>query len=108
MPLSPQDLAAKVQGLLSFPVTPFDAAGEVDLPRFASTSATWRGRTRPGLFVCGGTGEFYSLVWTSIARWLRAAVEGSVVGCRSSRGSATARGWRPTSRGRPRRPAPMA
>src|SRR5262245_48971272 len=34
MPIAAQALAGRLQGLLSFPVTPFTAENEVDLPRF--------------------------------------------------------------------------
>jgi 5-dehydro-4-deoxyglucarate dehydratase len=75
MSLAPQELAAKVQGLLSFPVTPFDAAGEVDLPRFREHIRYMAGQNPAGLFVCGGTGEFYSLGLDEYRILVRAAVE---------------------------------
>jgi 5-dehydro-4-deoxyglucarate dehydratase len=75
MPLSPQELAVQIQGLLSFPVTPFDAAGEVDLPRFREHIRYMAGQNPAGLFVCGGTGEFYSLGLDEYRSLVRAAVE---------------------------------
>jgi 5-dehydro-4-deoxyglucarate dehydratase len=75
MALSPHDLAAQIQGLLSFPVTPFDAAGEVDLPRFREHIRYMAGQNPAGLFVCGGTGEFYSLGLDEYRALVRAAVE---------------------------------
>jgi 5-dehydro-4-deoxyglucarate dehydratase len=75
MPLSPQELARQIQGLLSFPVTPFDAAGEVDLPRFREHISYMANQNPAGLFVCGGTGEFYSLGLDEYRALVRAAVE---------------------------------
>src|SRR5262245_38487739 len=75
MPLSPQELALQIQGLLSFPVTPFDPAGEVDLPRFRAHIRYMAGQNPAGLFVCGGTGEFYSLSLDEYRSLVRAAVE---------------------------------
>src|SRR5215470_14241129 len=75
MPLSPQELALQIQGLLSFPVTPFDAAGEIDLPRFREHIRYMASQNPAGLFVCGGTGEFYSLGLDEYRTLVRAAVE---------------------------------
>src|SRR6185295_739698 len=75
MPLSPQELALQIQGLLSFPVTPFDSAGEVDLLRFREHIRYMAGQDPAGLFVCGGTGEFYSLGLDEYRALVRAAVE---------------------------------
>jgi 5-dehydro-4-deoxyglucarate dehydratase len=75
MALLPQELAARIPGLLSFPVTPFDAAGEVDLPRFREHIRYMAGQDPAGLFVCGGTGEFYSLGLDEYRVLVRAAVE---------------------------------
>jgi 5-dehydro-4-deoxyglucarate dehydratase len=75
MPLAPQELAARLQGLLSFPVTPFSAANEIDLPRFREHIQYMAGQRPHGLFVCGGTGEFYSLGLDEYRALIRAAVE---------------------------------
>jgi 5-dehydro-4-deoxyglucarate dehydratase len=75
MSLSPQQLAAQLSGLLSFPVTPFTAANEVDLPRFREHIQYMAGQRPDGLFVCGGTGEFYSLGLDEYQALVRAAVE---------------------------------
>ncbi len=75
MTRAPQELAAQLQGLLSFPVTPFNAENEIDLPRFREHIQYMAGRRPDGLFVCGGTGEFYSLGLDEYRALVRAAVE---------------------------------
>ena len=75
MPLAPQELAARLTGLLSFPVTPFTPANEIDLPRFREHIQYMAAQNPDGLFVCGGTGEFYSLGLDEYRVLVRAAVE---------------------------------
>jgi 5-dehydro-4-deoxyglucarate dehydratase len=75
MPIPAQELAAQLQGLLSFPVTPFSAANEVDLPRFREHIRFMVGQKPAGLFACGGTGEFYSLNLEEYRALVAAAVE---------------------------------
>ncbi|MFL5803523.1 MAG: 5-dehydro-4-deoxyglucarate dehydratase [Roseiflexaceae bacterium] len=75
MSRAPQELAAQLQGLLSFPVTPFNAENEIDLPRFREHIQYMAGQRPDGLFVCGGTGEFYSLGLDEYGALVRAAVE---------------------------------
>lgn len=61
MRMAPEQLRNQLRGLFSFPVTPFTAEGEIDLPRFRE-HVRWMIENRPAaLFVCGGTGEFFSL-----------------------------------------------
>jgi len=60
--------------LLSFPVTPFTAQGELDLPALRAHIAYLLAHRPDGLFVCGGTGEFVAL---SFAEW-RSAVAAAV------------------------------
>ncbi len=73
---TPTELRDHLQrgALLSFPVTPFTAAGELDLPAFRRHLGFLLEHRPGGLFVCGGTGEFVSL---SFAEW-RAAVAAAV------------------------------
>jgi 5-dehydro-4-deoxyglucarate dehydratase len=73
MSIPAQELAAQLQGLLSFPVTPFTAANEVDLPRFREHIQFMAGQKPAGLFACGGTGEFYSLNLAEYHTLVRAA-----------------------------------
>jgi 5-dehydro-4-deoxyglucarate dehydratase len=75
MTRAPEELATQIQGLLSFPITPFTAENEIDLPRFREHIAYMAGRRPAGLFVCGGTGEFYSLGLDEYRALVRAAVE---------------------------------
>ena len=75
MPIVAKELAGRLQGLLSFPITPFTAANEIDLPRFREHIGYMAGQNPAGLFVCGGTGEFYSLGLDEYRALVRAAVE---------------------------------
>src|SRR5215212_12191675 len=75
MPIAAQELAGPLQGLLSFPVTPFTPANEIDLPRGREHIRYMFGHRPAGLFVCGGTGEFYSLNLAEYQVLVRAAVQ---------------------------------
>ena len=61
MALSPQELHAELRGLLSFPVTTFNRENEIDLTRYREHLQYMMSENPDGLFVCGGTGEFFSL-----------------------------------------------
>jgi 5-dehydro-4-deoxyglucarate dehydratase len=74
MPIAANDLGARLQGLLSFPITPLTPANEIDLPRFREHVQFMAGQNPAGLFVCGGTGEFYSLNLAEYHSLVRAAV----------------------------------
>lgn len=75
MSLSPKELRAQLQGLFSFPVTPFTPGMEVDLTRYREHLA-WMIEGKPAaLFACGGTGEFFSLDLTEYRSLVKAAVE---------------------------------
>lgn len=72
---SPEELARKVgSGLLSFPVTAFDANLELDEQRYREHVAYMNSYDVAGLFAAGGTGEFFSLSNDEISRVLKAAV----------------------------------
>jgi 5-dehydro-4-deoxyglucarate dehydratase len=75
MAMIPQELAAQIQGLLSFPVTPLTSENEVDLPRFREHIDFMIDAAPRTLFVCGGTGEYYSLNLEEYRALVRAAVE---------------------------------
>lgn len=61
MALSPEELRSQLRGLFSFPVTPFTEGLDLDIPRYQEHVA-WMVDDKPAaLFVCGGTGEFFSL-----------------------------------------------
>ncbi len=73
--LSPHELQSRTHGLLSFPVTPFTAENEIYIPRFRE-HVQFMIDAKPGaLFVCGGTGEFFSLNLDEYRTLVRAAVE---------------------------------
>lgn len=77
MPLMPpEDLAARLRsGLLSFPVTHFDAELQFDEPRYREHLAWQAGYDVAGLFAAGGTGEGFSLTSAEIDRVVRVAVD---------------------------------
>lgn len=74
--MSPQDLQQTIShGLLSFPLTDFDAEGDFD-PRGYAERLEWLapyGAT--ALFAAGGTGEFFSLEPGEYSQVVRTAVE---------------------------------
>ncbi|NKI99849.1 5-dehydro-4-deoxyglucarate dehydratase [Novosphingobium sp. SG707] len=62
------------EGLLSFPVTHFDAHGAFDEGPFRAHCAWMLEHELSGLFAAGGTGEFFSLTPDEVAHVVRAAV----------------------------------
>jgi 5-dehydro-4-deoxyglucarate dehydratase len=90
---TPQELADKLkEGLLSFPVTAFDADLNVDEAAYR-THLSWQSSFDvAGLFAAGGTGEGFSLTPEESARVVRMAVEeaGSRVPVLASAGGSTA------------------
>lgn len=73
---APRELAQKIgSGLLSFPVTAFDANLEFDEKRYREHLSYLSQYDVAGLFAAGGTGEFFSLTNDEIARIVSAAVE---------------------------------
>ncbi|MXU65165.1 5-dehydro-4-deoxyglucarate dehydratase [Oceanomicrobium pacificus] len=76
MPLTPAQLRDQLgSGLLSFPVSHFDADHQ---PKFDSyqTHINWlSGYPAAGLFAAGGTGEFFSLTPEEVVAYVRAAKE---------------------------------
>lgn len=76
--LSPLELKARVgAGLLSFPVTYFDQAGDFDAPRYRASLERSAHQGATALFAAGGTGEFFSIAPDEYPRIIRAAVEGA-------------------------------
>lgn len=74
--MSPDALADRLKsGLLSFPVTHFDAELRVDEARYRDHLAWQASFDVAGLFAAGGTGEGFSLTSEEIDRVLRIAVE---------------------------------
>lgn len=62
------------EGLLSFPVTHFNADGAFDEGPFRAHCAWMLEHELSGLFAAGGTGEFFSLTPDEVAHVVRAAV----------------------------------
>lgn len=64
-------------GLLSFPVTDFDAAGEFDASSYARRLEWLSSYKVGGLFAAGGTGEFFSIGMDEYERVIATAVSNS-------------------------------
>jgi len=74
--VTPAEMAARIgSGLLSFPVTHFDAELQFDEHGFRDHIGWLLERDVAGLFAAGGTGEFFSLTPAEVPRIVRAAVE---------------------------------
>ncbi|MCW2133716.1 5-dehydro-4-deoxyglucarate dehydratase [Arthrobacter sp. VKM Ac-2550] len=74
--LNPAELATQIKsGLLSFPVTHFDADLQFDEARYREHLAWQAGYDVAGLFAGGGTGEGFSLTTTEMDRVVRVAVD---------------------------------
>lgn len=76
MERSPHAVAdALGSGLLSFPVTHFTSAGDVDEASYREHVAWLGSEGATGLFAAGGTGEFFSLTLGEVEQVVRAARE---------------------------------
>ena len=74
--MHPESLRQRLgSGLLSFPVTPFDADLEPDFRAYKDHVGWLSGYDAAGLFAAGGTGEFFSLSPTEVIAVLTAAKE---------------------------------
>ncbi|HEX2248214.1 MAG TPA: 5-dehydro-4-deoxyglucarate dehydratase [Arthrobacter sp.] len=74
--LTPAELATQIKsGLLSFPVTHFDADLQFDEARYREHLAWQSGFDVAGLFAGGGTGEGFSLTTAEMDRVVRVAVD---------------------------------
>ena len=73
--MAPQDMARQIgEGLLSFPVTPFDGNNRFHEARYRSNLDWLCGFEVAGLFAAGGTGEFFSLSPAEVVEVVAAAV----------------------------------
>jgi 5-dehydro-4-deoxyglucarate dehydratase len=86
--MTPAEMASEVsRGLLSFPVTHFDRRGQFAEAPFRQHLAWLASHNPAGLFVAGGTGEFFSLSPDEVGRIASAAVAETagglplIVGC---------------------------
>ncbi|HET7212820.1 MAG TPA: 5-dehydro-4-deoxyglucarate dehydratase [Terriglobia bacterium] len=75
MALSPEELRSQLRGLFSFPVTPFTEGLDLDIPRYREHLAWMIDGEPAALFVCGGTGEFFSLALGEFRQLVTTAVE---------------------------------
>jgi 5-dehydro-4-deoxyglucarate dehydratase len=74
--MTPQELKHTISsGLLSFPVTDFDAQGDFRADTFARRLEWLAPYGASGLFVAGGTGEFFSLTHDDFSAVVKTAVE---------------------------------
>jgi 5-dehydro-4-deoxyglucarate dehydratase len=73
--MAPKDLAGRLgAGLLSFPVTHFNADLSFDEGPYREHCSWLLERPLAGLFAAGGTGEFFSLTPAEVGKVVRAAV----------------------------------
>ena len=76
--MNPETLKAKLgSGLLSFPVTPFDQAGQFVAEPYRRHVEWLSGYNAPVLFAAGGTGEIFSLAPNEIPDIVASAKEAS-------------------------------
>ena len=74
--MTPQDLKNIIgSGLLSFPLTDFDAQGEFNAKSYAKRLEWLAPYGATALFAAGGTGEFFSLTAEEYPRIIRTAVD---------------------------------
>jgi len=72
--MTPQEIQAQIgSGLLSFPVTTFDAAGDLDTRKYHEHVAWLSDFPAAALFAAGGTGEFFSLSRGELTEVIRTA-----------------------------------
>ena len=75
MAMKPVDMAAHIaRGLLSFPVTHFDAEDRFDVAAYRKHVSWLLDNEAAGLFAAGGTGEFFSLRPAEVGDVVSAAV----------------------------------
>jgi 5-dehydro-4-deoxyglucarate dehydratase len=78
MDVTLDEIKAKIgSGLLSFPVTDFDEAGEFDRDSYAGRLQWLSSFDASGLFAAGGTGEFFSIGYDEYDDVIRTAVSNS-------------------------------
>ncbi|MGX0879323.1 5-dehydro-4-deoxyglucarate dehydratase [Roseovarius sp. MBR-154] len=77
MPLTPDELKSRLaSGLLSFPVTDFDATGAFDAASYSARLDWLASYPAAGLFAAGGTGEYFSITPEEYPRVIAAAIAG--------------------------------
>ena len=101
--MTPNEMALTIgNGLLSFPVTPFDASNKFDAARYRSNLDWLCSYEVAGLFAAGGTGEFFSLTPAEVVDVVTTAVQETAVLDYRRQVSYASSGWhlRPASRAR--------
>ena len=74
--MTPKEMALTIgNGLLSFPVTPFDVSNKFDAARYRSNLDWLCSYEVAGLFAAGGTGEFFSLTPAEVVDVVTTAVQ---------------------------------
>ena len=75
MALSSEALRARLSGLFAFPVTPFGEDGQINVAPYRELLQNMLKFKPAALFVCGGTGEFFSLSLSEYRALVKAAVD---------------------------------
>jgi 5-dehydro-4-deoxyglucarate dehydratase len=75
MTLSPDELRSRLKGLFAFPVTPFSDGNQINVLAYRNLLQYMLEHKPAALFVCGGTGEFFSLALPEYRSLIKAAVE---------------------------------
>lgn len=75
MPLAPQALKPRLEGVFGFPVTPFHRDGSLNLDALRRHIGWMKGTGVHAIFVCGGTGEYFNLALEEFRDAVAAAVE---------------------------------
>lgn len=73
--MSPTDAGLKLEGILSFPVTPFAEAGGIDVAAFTQHLRVQLATDAGAIFVAAAAGEFTALTLAEYATVVRTAVE---------------------------------
>ena len=72
---TPTSAPTKIDGILSFPVTPFAEGGGIDVDAFTAHLRVQLATDASALFVAGAAGEFTALTFAEFATVVRTAVE---------------------------------
>jgi 5-dehydro-4-deoxyglucarate dehydratase len=75
MPLSPEQLKPRLEGVFGFPITPFHADGSLNVDALRRHVGWMAGTGISTIFVCAGTGEFAALALEEYRAAVGAAVK---------------------------------
>src|SRR5256885_15251651 len=76
MPLSPEQLKPRLEGVFGFPITPFHPDGSLNEGALRRHVGWMAGTGVSNLFVCAGTGEFAALALDEFREAVGAAGQG--------------------------------